>query len=72
MLMPFDDGNYYYFSHPEVEYGIKKLYNSSGYSMRKKRIAKATTKQLRQEKRFEELPFNNSMYKKLHVSYRYY
>ena len=72
MLMPFDDNNYYYFSRPEVEYGIKKHYNSSGYSMRKKRISRATIKQLRREKRFEELPLNNSMYKKLHISYRYY
>ena len=72
MLMPFDDGNYYYFYQPEVKYGVKKVYNTSASSIRKRRRERATTKQLRREKRFEELPLNNSMYKKLHISYRYY
>ena len=48
------------------------LINNSSSSMRKQLRERAVTKQLRREKCFEELPLNNSMYKKLHVGYRYY
>ena len=72
MFEPFYGSNYYYFYRPEVKYGIKKLYNTFGSSMRKQLRKRAATKQLRREKCFEELPLNNSMYKKLHVGYRYY
>jgi hypothetical protein len=72
MIEPYDDGNHYYFYQPEIKYGIKKLYNTSGRSTRKQLRERSITKRLRREKRFEELPLNNSMYKKLRASYRYY
>ena len=71
MCQPFDDINYYYYRRPEVEYGIKKIYNSSNYSRRKHYLVKAGTKYIRQGKCPEDLPLNRSLYKKIH-RYRYF